>query len=149
MAQLYFREVVRLHGLPKSIVSDRDVRFMSHFWRTLWSMLRTKLKFSTAYHPQTDSQIEVVNWSLRNLLRSLVGDNLTTWDLVIPRANFAYKASANHTTGMSPFEIAHGFVLCKPLDLVLVYPHIRASEYCVAFAHHVSELHRYIHDKIT
>ena len=51
VAQLYFQEVVRLHGLPKSIVSDGDVRFMSHFWRTLWSMLGTKLRFLTVYHP--------------------------------------------------------------------------------------------------
>ena len=149
VAQLYFREVVRLHGLPKSIVSDRDVRFTSHFWRTLWSMLGTKLKFSTAYHPQTDGQTEVVNRSLGNLLRCLVGDNLATWDLVIPRAEFAYNASANCTTGMSPFEVAHGLVPCKPLDLVPVDPHIRASEDGVAFAQHVSELHKYIHDRIT
>ena len=149
VAQLYFREVVRLHGLPKSIVSDHDVRFTSHFWRTLWSMLGTKLKFSTAYHPQTDGQTEVVNRSLGNLLRSLVGDNLTTWDLVIPRAEFAYNASANRTTGMSPFEVAHGLVPRKPLDLVPVDPHIRASEDGVAFSQHVSELHKYIHDRIT
>ena len=149
MAQLYFREVVRLHGLPKSIVSDRDVRFTSHFWRTLWSMLGTKLKFLTAYHLQTDGQTEVVNWSLGNLLQSLVGDNLTTWDLVIPRAKFAYNASANCTTGMSPLEVAHGLVPRKPLDLVPVDPHIRASEDGVAFAQHVSELHKYIHDRIT
>jgi Integrase zinc binding domain/Integrase core domain len=149
VAQLYFREIVRLHGLPKSIVSDRDVRFTSHFWRTLWSMLGTKLKFSTAYHPQTDGQTEVVNRSLGNLLRSLVGDNLTTWDLVIPHAEFAYNSSANRTTGMSPFEIAHGLVPRKPLDLVPVDPHVRASEDGVAFARHVSELHKYIHDRIT
>ena len=91
VAQLYFREVVCLHGIPKSIVSDRDVRFTSYFWRTLWSMLGTKLKFSTAYHPQTDGQTEVVNRSLRNLLRSLVGDNLTTWDLVIGEPHHWYE----------------------------------------------------------
>ena len=112
-------------------------------------MLGTKLKFSTAYHPQTDGQTEVVNRSLGNLLRSLVGDNLTTWDLVIPRAEFAYNASANRTTGMSPFEVAHGLVPRKPLDLAPVDPHIRASEDGIAFAQHVSELHAYIHDRIT
>ena len=149
VAQLYFREVVRLHGLPKSIVSDRDVRFTSHFWQTLWSMLGTKLKFLTAYHPETDGQTEVVNRSLGNLLRSLVGDNFTTWDVLIPHAEFAYNASANRTTGMSPFDVAHGLVPRKPLDLVLVDPHIRAFEDGVAFAQHVSELHKYIHDRIT
>ena len=112
-------------------------------------MLGTKLKFLTAYHPETDGHTEVVNRSLGNLLRSLVGDNLTSWDLVIPRAEFAYNASANRTTGMSPFEVAHGLVPRKPLDLVPVDPHIRASEDGVAFAQHVSELHKYIHDRIT
>ena len=64
VAQLYVQEVVLLHGLPKSIVSDRDVHFMSDFWSTLWSMLGTKLRFSMAYHPQSDTQTEVVNRSL-------------------------------------------------------------------------------------
>ena len=80
IAQLFFKEVVRLHGLPKTIVSDRDTKFISNFWKTLWGMSKTKLKFSTAYHPQIDGQTEVVNCSLGNLLRCLVCDHLTTWD---------------------------------------------------------------------
>jgi hypothetical protein len=54
VTQLYFREVYGLHGLPLSIVSDRDIRFLSHFWRCLWRLSSTKLDFSSAYHPQTD-----------------------------------------------------------------------------------------------
>ena len=75
VANLFFKEIVRLHGLPKSIVSDSDTRFVGHFWRTLWKKLGTKLSFSLAYHPQTDGQTEVVNRSLGNLLRSLAGEH--------------------------------------------------------------------------
>jgi hypothetical protein len=75
-----------LYGLPQTIVSDRDVRFTSYFWKTLWHMVGTKLKFSTAYHPQIDGQTEVVNKSLGNLLRCLVSDHNRNWDLILPTA---------------------------------------------------------------
>jgi len=65
---IYFDEVVRLHGLPKTIVSDRDVKFTSYFWKTLWHKMGNKLHFSTVFHSQTDGQTEVVNRSLSNQL---------------------------------------------------------------------------------
>ncbi|CAA6658803.1 unnamed protein product [Spirodela intermedia] len=120
VASLYFREIVRLHGLPKSIVLYRD--------------LRTKLKFSTTYHPQIDGQTKVINCSLGNLLRSLVDESLTTWDLIIPRTEFTYNSLTNHTTSMSTFEIAHSLTPCKSLDLVPLDPHVRVFEDGVAFA---------------
>jgi transposase InsO family protein len=75
IANMFFKEVIRLHGLPRSIVSDRDTKFIGHFWRTLWKKLGTKLFFSLAYHPQMDGKIEAVNRSLGDLLRSLVTEH--------------------------------------------------------------------------
>ena len=86
IAKLYFDEIVKLYGFPKTIVSDRDVRFMSYFWKTLWHLMGTKLKFSTAFHPQTNGQTKVVNHSLGNLLRCLVSEANQNWDSILPVA---------------------------------------------------------------
>jgi transposase InsO family protein len=108
IANMFFREVVRLHGLPKSIVSDRDTRFVGHFWRTLWKNLGTNLSFSSTYHPQTDGKTEVVNKSLGNILRSFVNENPKQWDHMLAQAEFSYNDSPNRSTGMSPFQILYG-----------------------------------------
>jgi hypothetical protein len=84
IANLFFKEIVRLHGLPRSIVSDRDTKFIGHFWRTLWKNMGTNLMFSSSYHPQIDGQTEVVNRSLGGLLRSLVTEHHSSWDNVLP-----------------------------------------------------------------
>jgi hypothetical protein len=108
IANLFFKEVIRLHGLPRSIVSDRDTKLLGHFWRTLWKKLGTNLLFSLSYHPQTDGQTEVVNRSLGHLLRSLVAEHHNSWDNVLPQAEFAYNDSVNWSTGQSPFQIVYG-----------------------------------------
>ena len=76
MAKLFNKEIYRLHGLPISIVSDRDTRFLSHFWWSLWKMVNTQLNFSSVYHPQIDGQTEEVNRSLCNLLMCLAGEHV-------------------------------------------------------------------------
>ena len=80
IADLFFREIVRLHKMPRTIVSDRDTKFLSYFWKTLWGKLGTKLLFSTTCHPQTDGQTEVVNRTLSTLLRAVISKNIKTWE---------------------------------------------------------------------
>ncbi|KAL4340187.1 hypothetical protein GQ457_08G031790 [Hibiscus cannabinus] len=106
---LFFRDIVRLHGIPRSIVSDRDVKFLSHFWRTLWRKLGMKLMFSTTCHPQTDRQTEIVNRVLSTLLHSLMKKNIKTLDDCLPHVEFAYNHAVNSATNMSPFEVVYGY----------------------------------------
>ena len=114
IAKLYFDEIIKLYGLPRTIVSDRDVRFISYFW----NLVATKLKFSMAFHPQTDGQSEVVNRSLGNLLQCLVGEANWNWDSILPIAQLAYDSSINRSIGASPFEVVRGYMPRQPLDLL-------------------------------
>ena len=93
---LFFDHVVKLHGLPKIMMSDMNVKFVTYFWQTLWHKMGIKLKFLTFYS-QTDGQTEVVNRILRNLLRCLVGKILKTWVLILPITKFTYNNSVNRT----------------------------------------------------
>ncbi|KAK8947266.1 hypothetical protein KSP39_PZI006860 [Platanthera zijinensis] len=149
VAQLYFKEVVGHRGVPKSIVTDRDVKFTSYFWKTLWRIMGTKLLFSSAYHPQTDGQTEVVNRSLGSLLRCLVGDHKGTWDLILPHAQLAYNNSKNRSTGLSPNEIVHGYKAPVPLDLIPLPPSYKSSQFAQDFASHIHDLHKHINETLS
>ena len=77
---------MRLHGISRSIISHRDSKFVGCFWKALWKKMGTKLKFSSTFHPQIDGQIEVVNRSLDNFLRCLVGNKPSNWEMVLAQA---------------------------------------------------------------
>jgi hypothetical protein len=83
IANLFFKEVVRLHDLPRSIVSDLETKFVGHFYRNLWKKLGTSFSFISAYHPQMDGKTEVVNRSLGDLLRILVTKHHSQWDHIL------------------------------------------------------------------
>jgi hypothetical protein len=118
VADLFSRNVVRLHGIPKTIVSDRDRKFLSYFWNTLWAKLGTKLLFSTTCHPQTDGQTEVVNHTLSNMLRVVIKKNLKMWEDCLPHVKFAYNRAEHSTTNVCPFEVVFGFEPHTPIDLL-------------------------------
>jgi hypothetical protein len=148
VAQLFFKEIYRLHGLPESIVSDRDTRFLSHFWLSLWKMVGTKLNFSSAYHPQSDGQTEVVNRSLGNLLRCLVKDNLKSWDMKLSQAEFAHNHANNRSTGFSPFQIVYSSLPKGPLDLVVVPCQKGVIKRAVDFVDGLTECHRIVQERL-
>ena len=148
VATLFFREIYRLHGLPLSIVSDRDSRFLGHFWRSLWKLLDTSLDMSSAYHPQTDGQTEVVNRSLGNLLRSLVGDSIRTWDSKLPQAEFAHNHALNRSSKYSPFQIIYGMVPRSPPALLNLPDRVRLHGGAEEFVEQLVETHTQAHDNL-
>jgi len=146
VTDLYFKEIVRLHGIPKTITSDRDVKVLSHFWRTLWRNMDTKLKFSSASHPQTDGQ--TVNRILGNLLQSFVGKNRKQWDLILAQVEFAYNNSTNQATGKFPFEVACGTRPHSSLDLTPSPDKHQFSADAESKAKEIKKLHKQVRQRI-
>jgi len=115
LAQIYIDEIVRLHGVPSSIVSNRDPRFTSRFWQTLQEALGTKLRLSSTYHPQNDGQSERTIQSLKDLLRTCVLDHLGSWDEILPLVQFTYNNSYQDGIGMAHFKALYGRKCRTPL----------------------------------
>jgi hypothetical protein len=108
IASIFMKEIFRLHGMPKEIVSDRDTKFTSNFWKSLMAGLETKLLFSTAYHPQTDGQTERVNQILEDMLRMHVMHQPKKWEDFLPLVEFTYNNGYQESLKMSPFEVLYG-----------------------------------------
>ncbi|CAA7057339.1 unnamed protein product [Microthlaspi erraticum] len=115
LARKFVREIVRLHGVPASIVSDRDPRFTSEFWRAFQAEMGTKVHLSTAYHPQTDGQSERTIQTLEDLLRMCVLDWGGHWADHLSLVEFAYNNSFQASIGMAPFEALYGRPCRTPL----------------------------------
>ena len=116
LAELYVREVVRLHGVPKAIISDRNARFTSKFWRSVQQAMGTKLNFSTAFHPQTDGQTERTNQTLEDMLRACVLEFKGAWSKYLPLIEFSYNNSYQATIGMAPYEALYGTRCRSPMQ---------------------------------
>jgi len=106
LAKLYVNEVIRLHGVPVSIISDRDPRFTSRLWPSLQQAIGTKLNLSTTFHPQTDGQSERTIQTLEDLLRSCLLEFGGNWEDLLPLVEF--NNSHQTTIGMAPYEALYG-----------------------------------------
>ena len=108
VARAFFNDIVRLHGFPQSIVSDRDPVFTGHVWRDLFKHAGVKLKMSTAFHPQTDGQSEAVNKTISMYLRCITGDRPQAWLDWLPWAEYVYNSSYHSALRTSPFQVVYG-----------------------------------------
>ncbi|KAJ9556477.1 hypothetical protein OSB04_011091 [Centaurea solstitialis] len=115
LAKLYIAEIVRLHGTPVSIVSDRDARFTSTFWQSFQREMGTRVNLSTAYHPQTDGQSERTIQTLEDMLRACVLDFGGSWEDHLPLIEFAYNNSYHSSIEAAPYEILYGRKCRTPL----------------------------------
>ena len=117
MANLFIAQIFKYHGLTKSIVSDRDPRMTSLFWKGLFENMGTRLDFSSAYHPQTDGQSEIVNSIVLDLLKNYVNDvdHHNQWEKYLPLVEYAYINTVHSSTGKSPFEIIEGRPKVPPI----------------------------------
>jgi hypothetical protein len=115
-AELYIDQIVRLHGVPRTIVSDRGTQFVARFWEQLHESLGTKLIHSSSYHPQTDGQTEQVNQIVEDMLRASIMHFDKSWDKCLSLAEFSYNNSYQASLKMAPFEALYGRRCRTPLN---------------------------------
>ena len=113
--RLYIREIVRLHGLPVSIMLDRDPRFTVHFWKSFQKAMGTRLIMSTTFHPQTDGQSEMTIQVLEDMLRACVLDHKGSREEHLPLVEFTYNNSYQASIQMAPYEALYGRPCRSPL----------------------------------
>jgi transposase InsO family protein len=110
LASLYMKEIVCLHGLPDTIVSDQDLKFTSKFWSEVHRILGTKLLMSTTFHPQTNGASKRVNRSVGQILRTVIQPDQSDWVDQLPMTKFAINSNVSSSTGFAPFELNCGYM---------------------------------------
>ncbi len=126
VAELVFSEVYKYHGLPKAIVSDRDTLFTSIFWSHLHKLIGTKLKMSSAYHPEIDGLTERSNRTVGAMLRQCVAVDQKDWVSKLPAIEFAINCARSETTGYAPFFLNTG-----RMPRAMIWDNASKTEYCI------------------
>jgi hypothetical protein len=122
VAAIFMDTVYKLHGMPESLVTDRDSKFTSEFWRAFATRAGMMLKMSSAYHPETDGQTERANKTLEQILRAYVSPRQDDWDEYLAMAEFACNNAVNASTGYTPFHLNNGMSPRTSLDIALGLP---------------------------
>ena len=146
--QLLMDTLIRRFGVPRAIVSDRDVRFTSAAWTSFWGQLHTELRMSNAYHPQSDGQTERANRTMLQILRSTVDTTQTDWDTKLAAAEIAVNSAMQASTGVSPYHLNHGREMHLAVDNALPANALRRHPAGVAAAEHFQHLHTAIRDRL-
>lgn len=118
VAQDFITNIFRLHGLPLTIVSDRDAKFTSHMWQDIMRLLGTKICMSTAFHPQTDGQTERMNRVMEDMMRHLAESQPLEWDHNLPLIEFAINNAYSASVQSTPFRLNHGHDPLTPLGIM-------------------------------
>jgi len=118
-AELFIENIFKLHGLAKNIISDRDPKFTSKFWKSLFKTLETELRFSTAFHPETDGQTERLNQTLEIMLRHYVEDDLNTWTKYLHILGSVYSSATHYVIGKSTFSLVYRRKPDSPISIAL------------------------------
>ena len=146
VAALFVDRIWSMHGLPKSIVTDRGTQFLNAFNKALTTLVGTRHAVSTAYHPETDGQTERVNRVLNEMLRHYTNKRYDDWDLQLPLCEFAHNNARSSATGMSPFFVCYGKHPLTPMSAVIQYANSEWSENPIAIKEHLSA-DKFIADK--
>jgi hypothetical protein len=152
MEHLFFQNVWVHFGLPKSIIYDRDSRFVGSFWSSLWALMDTKLKKSIAFHPQTDGQTEVVNRTVVHLLRAYCSKHPKLWDEHLHYIQHAYNRAKHSSTQTSPFEACFGYLPKSPLDFIFGKDIVVDGQYDIdraeKFIEQIQSIHQVVQEQL-
>jgi hypothetical protein len=116
IAEIFMKEIFRVHGIPKMVISERDVKFTSSFWKELFAELNTNLNFSTSYHLETDEQTERKNPIIDDMLHMYIRTKPSKWEDYMYFVEFAYNNGYQNSAKMSPFEILYGKRCTTPIS---------------------------------
>eukprot|EP00730_Choanoeca_flexa_P009230 TRINITY_DN12614_c0_g2_i1.p1 TRINITY_DN12614_c0_g2~~TRINITY_DN12614_c0_g2_i1.p1 ORF type:complete len:1337 (+),score=253.89 TRINITY_DN12614_c0_g2_i1:1150-5160(+) len=139
IAEAFYSSVFKLHGVPCRIVSDRDPKFTSRFWTALADMLGTKLKMSTASHPQSDGQSENAVKQMKDALRNFLSYDQDDWESTLPAIEFAMNSTRSASTGYTPFELDTGYLPLEPLSTMLQEPKTEEAKSARDFVEHIND----------